>query len=134
MHPTFAAMVCKETVSIIKSNLSTFFNANIENGTKMINETSLVMKIELKKQVKTKTMTNSRVFETLTNSFLTNLSKMAKFFKISTISIIKKSNIIVSQLIYPMLGFAKKQVKIANIKDMENTISLLKKSANLAII
>ena len=134
MHPTFAAIVCRETVSIIKSNLSTFFNANIENGTKMINETSLVMKIELKKQVKTKTMTNPRVFETLANSFLTNLSKMAKFFKISTMSIIKKSNMIVSQLIYPRLGFAKKQVKIANIKDMENTISLLKKSVNLAII
>jgi len=99
IQPTFAAIVCNETVNIIKSNLSTFFNANIEKGTKIINETSLVMKIELKKQVKTKTMTNPRVFETFTNSFLTNRSKMAKFFKISTISIITKSNMIVYQLI-----------------------------------
>lgn len=33
-----------------------------------------------------------------------------------------------------MLGLAKKQDRMANTNDMENTISLLKKSANLAII
>ncbi len=33
-----------------------------------------------------------------------------------------------------MLGFAKKHEITAKINDMENTISLLKKSVNLAII
>ena len=57
IHPTLAAMVCRLTVNIIKSERFTFLNANIENGTKMINETSLVIKMELIKHVKTKTKT-----------------------------------------------------------------------------
>lgn len=48
MHPTLAAMVCRETANIIKSARSTFFNARIENGTKIIKETSFVIKMELK--------------------------------------------------------------------------------------
>jgi hypothetical protein len=99
IHPTFAAIVCRETVRIIKSVLSTFFNANIENGTNMIKETSFVMNIELKKQMNTKIKTSSRAFPILANNFLTKISKIAKFFKISTITIITKSRIIVSQLI-----------------------------------
>ena len=88
-----------EELNIIRSILSTFLNANIENGTNMIKETSFVMNIELKKQAKTKINTNSRVFEILASSFLTNISKIAKFLRISTTSIIAKSRIMVSQLI-----------------------------------
>lgn len=58
MHPTLAAMVCRQTVKIIKSERLTFFKAKIENGTNMINETSFVMNIELKKQVNTRTRTS----------------------------------------------------------------------------
>jgi hypothetical protein len=75
MQATLAAMVCRQTVKIIKSSLSTFFKANIENGTKIISETSFVMKMELKKQVKTRIKTSPRVCRILVNSFRTNLSK-----------------------------------------------------------
>ena len=37
IHPTLAAMVCSETVGIIRSVLSSFFKANMANGTKIIN-------------------------------------------------------------------------------------------------
>lgn len=99
IHPTFAAMVSKLTVNMIKSSLSTFLNAKIVNGTKIINETSFVMNIELKEQVKTKKRTRVRVLATLTNSFLTKISKIDRFFKISTIIIITKRSAIVSQFI-----------------------------------
>ena len=98
IHPTLAAMVCSETVGIIRSVLSSFFKANMANGTKIINDTSLVMKIELKKQMKTNINTRPRVLLILTSNFRTKISKMARFFKTSTISIIAKSNIMVSQL------------------------------------
>lgn len=84
IHPTLAAIVCKETVKIIKSTLSTFFRANIANGTKIIKETSLVMNIELKKQINTNIKTSSRAFPILVNNFRTNISKIAKFLRIST--------------------------------------------------
>ena len=99
IHPTLAAMVCKDTVNIVKSILSTFFKAKIEKGTKIISETSLVMKMELKKHVKTKTKTSPRTSPILVNSLRTKISKTARFFKISTIIMITKSNMIVSQLI-----------------------------------
>ena len=98
IQPILAAIVCKDTVIIIKSNRATFLRANIEKGTKIINETSLVMNIELKKQVKTNNKTSSRVFRILANNLRTNISKIDKFFKTSTIIIITKSNMIVSQL------------------------------------
>ena len=100
MHPTFAAIVCKETVSIVKSTLSTFFKANIVKGMKIIKETSLVINIELKNTMKTKMRTKLYVFPILTNNLRTNISKIAKFFKISTTTMIVKSKMIVSQLIY----------------------------------
>ena len=99
MHPTLAAIVCSETVIIIKSSLSNFFKAKIAKGTKIIKETSLVINMELKKQVNTKNNTKLLVFLTLISNLRTNISKTDKFFKISTISIIIKSNIIVYQLI-----------------------------------
>ena len=98
IQPTLAAIVCSETVGIIKSILSSFFKANIANGTKMINDTSLVIKIELKKHIKTNINTRPLVLLILTSNFRTSISKMARFFKTSTTSIITKSNIIVSQL------------------------------------
>ena len=98
IHPTLAAMVSKLTANITKSSLSTFFKANKVNGTKIINETSFVMNIELKKQVKTKNSTSPRVFFTLFNSLRTNISKTDRFFKISTKTIITKRRMIVSQL------------------------------------
>ena len=98
IHPTLAAIVCRETVITVKSILSTFLKANIANGTKTINETSFVMNIELKKQMKTKRKTRLRVVLILTNSLRTRISKTARFLRISTITIITKSNMIVSQL------------------------------------
>ena len=98
IQPTLAAIVCSETVGIIKSILSSFFKANIANGTKMINDTSLVIKIELKKHIKTNINTRPLVLLILTSNFRTSISKMARFFKTSTTSIITKSNIMVSQL------------------------------------
>ena len=92
-------MVSKLTANIAKSSLSTFFNANNVKGTNIINETSFVMNIELKKQVKTKNKTRVRVFPTSFNSLRTNISKTDRFFNISTISIMIKRRIIVSQLI-----------------------------------
>ena len=65
---------------------------------KIISETSFVIKMELKKQVKTKNKTSPRVFLTLSNSLRTNISNTDRFFKISTISIIAKRRMIVSQL------------------------------------
>ena len=99
IQPTLATMVCRETAIIIKSSLSNFFKVNIANGTKIINATSLVINIELKKQANTKNNTKLRVFLTLISNLRTNISKTDKFFKISTNNIIRKSNIIVSQLI-----------------------------------
>ena len=58
IHPTLAAIVCNPTVKIIKSILSTFFNAKMAKGTNIIRETSLVMNMELKKQVNTNNKTN----------------------------------------------------------------------------
>ena len=87
------------TVIIIKSARLTFFKAIIANGTNMIKETSFVMKTELKKQTKTSIETSPRVFPIFESNFRTNISKTARFFKISTITIITKSKIIVSQLI-----------------------------------
>ena len=128
MQPTLAAIVCKQTVSMHKSNLLTFFNASIENGTNMIKETSFVMNIELKKQAKTSMKTSPRAVEILVKSLRTRISKTARFFKISTKIIIKKSNAIVCQLIYEILGFAKKQDTAAKINEIKNTVSFLKKS------
>jgi hypothetical protein len=88
-----------ETAIMIKSDLSTFLKANMANGTNIIKETSLVMNMEVKKHVKTKNKTSPRVFLTLTNNLRTKISKMDKFLRISTISIITNSNMIVSQLI-----------------------------------
>ena len=133
MQPTLAEIVSKQTVSMHKSILLTFFNASIENGTNMIKETSFVINIELKKQTKTSTKTSPRAVEILVKSWRTRISKTARFFKISTKIIIKKSNIIVCQLIYEILGFAKKQEITARISDMENTVSFLKKSIMPAI-
>ena len=99
MHPTLEAMVCKQTVTIAKSGRLTFFKAKIANGTNNIKETSLVMKTELRKQTKTSVKTSPRVFPILVNSLRTNISKTARFFKTSTISIITRSNMIVYQLI-----------------------------------
>ena len=99
IHPTLAAMVSKLTVNIIKSSLSTFFKANNVNGTKIINETSFVMNIELKKQVNTKNKTSPRLSLTFFNSFRTKISKTDRFFKISTINMMIKRSIIVSQFI-----------------------------------
>ena len=99
MHPTLAAMVSKETASIAKSVLPTFFKAKIVNGTNRIKETSFVMNIELKKHMKTRTETSSRAFPILVINLRSKISKTAKFLRISTITIITKSNIIVSQLI-----------------------------------
>ena len=99
IHPTLAAIVCIETVNIIKSSRLTFFKANIEKGTNIIKETSFVINIELKKQVKISKTTSSRVFLTLINNLRTIISKTDRFFKISTTIIITKSNMIVSQLI-----------------------------------
>ena len=98
IHPTLAAIVCRQTVNIIKSVRFTFFRAKIANGTKIIKETSFVMKIELKKQMKTNAKTNNRALFILFRSFRTNISKIAKFFKTSTTTIITKSKMIVSQL------------------------------------
>ena len=98
IQPTFAAMVCRLTVNMTKSILSTLINANMLNGTKIINETSFVMNIELKKQVKTKNNTRARVFFTLSNSLRTNISKTDRFFRISTKTIMTKRSVIVSQL------------------------------------
>jgi hypothetical protein len=71
----------------------------MENGIKIIKETSLVINIELKKHVKTSTETRPLVFLTLTNNFRTNISKIDKFLRTSTMTMITKSNMIVSQLI-----------------------------------
>ena len=79
IHPILAAIVCRETVNITKSILSTFFKANMANGTNMIKDTSLVMNMELKKQMKTNTKTSSLAFPILVNSFRTTISKTDKF-------------------------------------------------------
>ena len=71
IHPTFAAMVCRETVNIIKSVRSIFFKANIANGTNIIKETSFVMNIELKKHMKTRSNRRLRVFPILFNNLRT---------------------------------------------------------------
>ena len=47
IHPTFAAIVCRDTVGIIRLSWLIFFNERIVNGTNMINEMSLVINIEL---------------------------------------------------------------------------------------
>jgi hypothetical protein len=88
-----------ETAIMIKSDLSTFLKANMANGTNIIKETSLVMNMEVKKHVKTKNKTSPLVFLTLTNNLRTNISKIDKFLRTSTMNMITKSNIIVSQLI-----------------------------------
>jgi hypothetical protein len=66
---------------------------------KIIKETSLVINIELKNTMKTKMKSRLYVFPILTNNLRTNISKIAKFFKISTTTMIAKSKMIVSQLI-----------------------------------
>ena len=99
MHPTLAAIVCKDTVIIVKSILFILIKANIEKGTNIIKETSFVMNIELKKQMKTKNKTRPRVVSILVNNLRTKISKTDRFFKTSTIIIMTKSKIIVSQLI-----------------------------------
>ena len=68
-------------------------------GTKTINETSLVMNIEEKKQAKTRKHTSARESFTFANNLRTSISKTARFFKTSTTSIMTKSSRIVSQLI-----------------------------------
>ncbi len=99
IHPTFAAIVCRQTVIIIKSARRTFFSAMIENVTNRIKETSFVMKIELKKVINTNTKTSIRVFAVLVNSLLTSSSNTARFFKTSTIILITNNSMMVSQLI-----------------------------------
>ena len=68
------------------------------NGTNMIKETSLVMNIDVKKHVKTKKKTSSRALPILANSLRTTISKTDRFLRISTMTMITKSNMIVSQL------------------------------------
>jgi hypothetical protein len=68
------------------------------NGTNMINETSLVMNMDVKKHVKTKKKTSWRAFPILVNSLRTTISKTDRFLRISTMTMITKSNMIVSQL------------------------------------
>ena len=42
IHPTLAAIVCKQTVITIKSARLTFFNDKIENGTNIIRDHHLL--------------------------------------------------------------------------------------------
>jgi hypothetical protein len=58
MQPTLAAIVSKLTVKISKSVRPTLLKVNMVNGTKTIKETSLVINIELKKTIKTKSNTS----------------------------------------------------------------------------
>ena len=99
MQPTLAAIVSKLTVNIIKSVRPILLKVNMVKGTKTINETSLVMNIEEKKQVKVRKHTRVRESFTFANNLRTSISKTARFFKISTTSIMAKSSKIVSQLI-----------------------------------
>ena len=99
MHPTFAAIVCRHTVIIIRSARNTFFSAVIANGTNIISDTSFVMKMELMKDMSISIETSCLVFPIFTSSFRISFSNTARFFSISTINIIINSSMIVSQLI-----------------------------------
>ena len=104
------------------------------NGTNMINETSLVIKIELTKQIKNQYKTNSRVFSILVNNLRTRNSKTERFFQnFNNNHDYKKQYDCFPVDIVEIFGLAKKQETIANINEIENTISFLKKSNDLSI-
>ena len=88
--------ISKENLKIIKRRFSQSFNLdkkNKENSRNQANNTTQIF------TMKTKMKSRLYVFPILTNNLRTNISKIAKFFKISTTTMIAKSKMIVSQLI-----------------------------------
>ena len=70
VEPTFAAIVCKDRTLIKRSCLFTFIKAAIAIGIKIINETSLVISIEMKKLIKIKNLDSDHAFLDIEHSFI----------------------------------------------------------------
>ena len=99
MDPALAAMVCIDIVGISNSVWLSFFNVMIVNGVRMINETSLVMIVDVKNVVNTRMSIRLRVLFVLVSSFWMMISKMDRFLIISMIIMIMRSSMIVCQFI-----------------------------------